>query len=55
MYAKLLFDYYSDYQDDYIKHDDASGKKPREISEVEAEFIIYYTGIFMRLLRRVGT
>jgi hypothetical protein len=55
MYAKLLFGYYSDYQDDYIKHDDASGKKPPEISEVEAEFIIYYTGIFMRLLRRVGT
>jgi hypothetical protein len=54
MYAKLLFGYYSDYQDDYIKHDDASGKKPREISEVEAEFIICYTGIFMRLLRRVA-
>lgn len=55
MYCKLLFDYYSDYQDEYVKHDDASGKKPPEISEVEAEFIIYYTGIFMRLLRRVGT
>ncbi|MGA7076417.1 MAG: hypothetical protein WBZ42_07725 [Halobacteriota archaeon] len=39
---------YSKYQNEYAKHDDH--RKPREISEEEAEFIIYETGLLMRFL-----
>lgn len=46
MYKQLLFGPYSRYQNDAVKHGE-------QYSEDEAEFMIYLTGIFMRLLLRL--
>jgi len=46
MYLQLLFGSYRIYQNEAVKHDDAS-------SIIEVEFMIYLTGTFMRLLTQL--
>ncbi len=47
MFVKLL-DYYSKYQNSYVKHDDA-------VNEEEIEFVIEITSTFMKHLIRIST
>lgn len=47
MYGKLLFGPYSIYQNEAVKHNE-------QYSEKEAEFTIYLTGTFMRLLLQLS-
>jgi len=46
MYWKLI-DYYSKYQNNYVKHND-------KVDSSEIEFILYLTGTFMRFLLTLG-
>ncbi|MGA3200675.1 MAG: hypothetical protein ABSD89_14915 [Halobacteriota archaeon] len=46
-YSTIL-NQYSRYQNEFAKHDDH--RKPRQITEEEAEFIVYETGVLMRFL-----
>ena len=48
MYSQLI-DYYSKYQNDRVKHD-GTEQTPEELTNEEAEFIIYVTGSLMRFI-----
>lgn len=43
MFSQSLVSYYTEYQNEYAKHND-------KVSYLELEFVIYLTGTFMRFL-----